>query len=58
MTCSACGAGVPPGPAACPLCGTDLGAPAASRGAEPAEYHEAVRDLRDELRRLREDGAA
>jgi uncharacterized Zn finger protein (UPF0148 family) len=56
-TCKACGAGLPPGPAACPLCGTEIAA-ATDAAPEPEDYQETIRHLRDELRRLREDGAA
>jgi hypothetical protein len=52
-----CGAQLPPGPAPCPLCGADpsLDQPKATKDA--ADYQAGVRLLRDQLKKLREDGA-
>ena len=61
MLCRECGAGVTAGLASCPLCGAEEGARKSQ--ADPAEvvdidtYQQDVRELREQLRRLREEGA-
>ncbi|HVL64285.1 MAG TPA: hypothetical protein VM573_03840 [Actinomycetota bacterium] len=45
-----------PGLAACPLCGAEEAA--AAQPEEPDDYQAKVRALREELQRLRRDGAA
>lgn len=61
--CSECGAELNAGPASCPLCGTDADAPQSksnvdwSGPSKVASYQDDVRALRDELKRLRDEGA-
>ena len=57
-SCSDCGAGLEPGLTSCPLCGAEQAAPPGSLITEQGDYQKKVRKLRDELRRLRADGAA
>jgi transcription initiation factor IIE alpha subunit len=54
--CSECGAELRLRPASCPLCGADLAEWPAPRS-EPNEdtYQSNVRQLRDELKRLRDE---
>lgn len=56
--CSECGAELRLGPTRCPLCGCE---PGVSKDAEvvsdPAGYHSRVQELRDQLRKLRDEGA-
>jgi predicted amidophosphoribosyltransferase len=56
--CSECGAELRLGPTRCPLCGcepskVDEPAPIS----DPDGYHSGVQELRDQLRKLREEGA-
>lgn len=56
--CSECGAGLRLGPTRCPLCGCEPGrAKEPEVFADPDGYHSRVQELRDQLRRLREEGA-
>lgn len=57
--CSECGAELELGPARCPLCGFE---PEEEASPKPVvydrdRYQAAIRDLQEELRRLRDDGA-
>ena len=61
-TCSECGAELRLGPAPCPLCGHDHGSADAksddwTRPGDADGYQATVRDLRDELKKLRDEGA-
>ena len=55
--CSECGAELRLGPTRCPLCGCE---PSAAKEpapvADPDGYHSRVQELRDQLRKLREEG--
>ncbi len=53
--CSECGAELRLGPARCPLCGAEPSVPLAATDAD--RYHSNVQELRDQLRKLREEGA-
>lgn len=53
--CSECGAELRLGPARCPLCGAEPSPPVAITDAD--RYHSNVQELRDQLRKLREEGA-
>jgi len=54
--CGECGAELKLGPATCPLCGHDTEAPAPPAAeVDPDEYHSNLRQLRDELRKLRSE---
>ena len=58
--CSECGAELKLGPARCPLCGTEPETPAWAPPPEtpdPDAYQSNVRDLREQLRKLRDEGA-
>jgi predicted amidophosphoribosyltransferase len=56
--CSECGAELKLRPASCPLCGAVVSDGAPPAGAWSAEaYQSNVRDLREELRKLRNDDA-
>ncbi|MBK5228659.1 MAG: hypothetical protein JJE05_09140 [Actinobacteria bacterium] len=57
-SCSECGVGLEPGLTSCPLCGAEQRTPPGSLITEQGTYQAKVRKLRDELRRLRADGAA
>jgi predicted amidophosphoribosyltransferase len=70
MRCKGCGAELKPGADACPLCGTESGravvrerAPGLERFKTPDapvsvdDYQADVRKLREQLRRLRDEGA-
>lgn len=57
--CKECGAELKPGPTSCPLCGAEVKKgtvdPSATEAVE--DYHSNVRDLREQLRKLRHDDA-
>ncbi len=62
--CSECGAELQDGPARCPLCGSDADTRARkadnvdwSRTASVTRYQDDLRSLRDELKKLRDEGA-
>lgn len=57
--CSECGAELQLGPARCPLCGFEPDEEATDRPVvyDRDRYQAAIRDLQDELKRLRDDGA-
>ena len=59
--CHECGAELKLGPAPCPLCGTEQDAEknwnAPPKKADPDDYQASVRDLREQLRKLRDEGA-
>jgi hypothetical protein len=48
---------LPPGPAPCPLCGAEISAEQPTVAKDAADYQARVRLLRDQLKKLREDGA-
>lgn len=56
--CTECGVGLEPGLTSCPLCGAAQAAAAGALITEEGDYQAKVRKLRDELRKLRADGAA
>lgn len=59
--CQECGAELRLGPAPCPLCGceqyNDKGWTAPARNTDPDDYQANVRDLREQLKKLRDEGA-
>jgi predicted amidophosphoribosyltransferase len=58
--CSECGAELRIGPARCPLCGSEPATPTkrpVEAANDPEGYHSRVQELRDQLRKLREEGA-
>lgn len=59
--CSECGAELKAGPARCPLCGAEPGAPDERDWSAKTEnvdhYQSDVRDLRDQLKKLRGEDA-
>lgn len=56
--CGECGAELRLRPASCPLCGASTEvAPATAGEIDPDDYHSNVRQLRDELKRLRDTEA-
>ncbi len=57
--CSECGAELRLGPTRCPLCGCEPSQPQAPEASthDLERYHSRVQDLRDQLRKLREQGA-
>ena len=48
---------MPPGPALCPLCGAQASAEQPEAVKDAADYQARVRLLREQLKKLREDGA-
>lgn len=53
--CGECGAELRLGPATCPLCGASTGAaPARAEARDVDDYHDHVRKLRDELKKLKQ----
>ncbi|HEY7875849.1 MAG TPA: hypothetical protein VIG64_12090 [Actinomycetota bacterium] len=57
--CSECGAELKLRPTSCPLCGADVADGSAPTDAWSAEaYQSNVRDLREQLRKLRDDAEA
>jgi uncharacterized Zn finger protein (UPF0148 family) len=55
--CSECGAEFRLGPDSCPLCGADRERTADPQPGDQESYHSNVRQLREELQRLREGDA-
>lgn len=56
--CSECGAELRLGPTRCPLCGAVPASEAKPRRVtDPEGYHSKVQELREQLAKLREDGA-
>jgi hypothetical protein len=56
--CEECGAQLKLGLDSCPLCGADLSTERTAKGPADAEtYHSNVRELREELRKLRSHDA-
>ena len=56
--CSECGAELKLRPASCPLCGAEVSDGSPPAGSWNAEaYQSNVRELREQLRKLRNDGA-
>lgn len=56
--CSECGAELRLRPASCPLCGAELASKrtdTAAKAPDDETYHSNVRQLRDELKRLRDE---
>jgi len=58
--CSECGAELRLRPHRCPLCGAEVEAPAADVPAQKSveRYQEGLRDLRKQLKKLRDDAEA
>ena len=58
--CTECGAELRLGPAPCPLCGAEQ-QPKPTRvpvkSVDPDDYQSSVRDLREQLKKLRDEGA-
>ena len=52
-----CGAQLPLGPSPCPLCGAEASAEQPKAVKDADDYQARVRLLRDQLKKLREDGA-
>ena len=48
---------MPPGPAPCPLCGAESSPEQPKAAKDAADYQADVRRLREQLKKLREDGA-
>jgi hypothetical protein len=59
MRCSGCGAELHLGPDRCPLCGAEASFTGASKREQVTveDYQSKVRELRKQLRHLRDDGA-
>jgi len=59
--CHECGAELRLGPAPCPLCGAEQDAAKTwdvpAKNADPDDYQANVRDLREQLKKLRDEGA-
>jgi hypothetical protein len=59
--CKECGAELRLGPAPCPLCGTEQETIANARvqpkSIDPDDYQTSVRELREQLKALRDEGA-
>lgn len=55
--CGGCGAELTLGSTACRLCGTLPAAPRRASQGDPDEYRSTVRDLKKELKKLRDEGA-
>jgi hypothetical protein len=55
--CSECGVELKLSPERCPLCGADVGGSSPTERLEAEDYQSNVRQLRDQLRRLREEDA-
>jgi predicted amidophosphoribosyltransferase len=58
--CSGCGAELEPGPDCCPLCGSSAPPPKprkSRRAPSVEDYQSDVRDLREQLKKLRDGGA-
>ncbi|MGH2748956.1 MAG: hypothetical protein ACRDKB_13700 [Actinomycetota bacterium] len=55
--CGGCGAELTLGSTACPLCGTLPAAPRRASEDDPDEYRSTIRDLKRQLKKLRDEGA-
>lgn len=55
--CGGCGAERELGPTACPLCGTLPAVRRDAPAADPDEYRSTIRDLKKQLKKLRDEGA-
>ena len=52
-----CGAQLPVRPTVCPLCGAEASSEQSKAAKYAADYQADVRQLREQLKKLREDGA-
>jgi hypothetical protein len=57
MRCRECGAQLRLGSAPCPLCGAEPNTEQSTGSIDASDYQADVRLLREELKKLREDGA-